>query len=197
MLEKKRTIKKPITASAIKKQSAFSTETIEKIYWANVNKNATLPTKRDEDGGYDLYICSDKKEYILEPGDIALLPTGLATAFPKEFVGLFRERGSTGSKCLSLRMGVLDSGYRNEIFIGINNTSNKTVVITNRIKDWEAKNVFYNIKHYTLYPIEKAIAQVVFVKKADMISNDKFISWDELKNMKSKRGLGALGSSKK
>ena len=120
-----------------------------------------------------------------------------AVGNPKEFVGLFRERGSTGSKCLSLRMGVLDSGYRNEIFIGINNTSNKTVVITNRIKDWEAKNMFYNLKQYTLYPIEKAIAQVVFVKKADMKSANKFITWTELKDMKSKRGLGALGSSKK
>ena len=173
------------------------TNKVDKLYWANVNENAILPTKRNEDGGYDLYICSDKKEYIIAPGEIVLLPTGLATSFPKEYVGLFRERGSTGSKCLSLRMGVLDSGYRNEIFIGINNTSNKTIIISNRLKDWEAKNMFYNIAHYTLYPIEKAIAQVVFIKCADMISNDKFISWEELKKMKSNRGLGSLGSSKK
>ena len=170
---------------------------MNKIYWAKIKENAMLPTKRKEDAGYDLYICSDRKEFVLKPGAIVLLPTGIASAFSSEYVGTICERGSTGSKCLSVRMGIIDSGYRDEWVIGVNNTSNKTIVITNNTKQWEAQNLFFNYENYSIHPYDKAIAQVVFTPLALIESDNKFILWDELKTISSKRGLGSLGSSKK
>ena len=172
-------------------------QNINKVYWAKVKEDAILPTKRKEDAGYDLYICSDRKEFVLKPGAIVLLPTGIASAFSSKYIGTICERGSTGSKCLSVRMGTVDSGYRNEWIVGINNTSNKTIVITNNTKQWEAQNLFFNYENYSIHPYDKAIAQVIFTMLAPIESDDKFIPWDELKAIPSKRGLGSLGSSKK
>ena len=178
-------------------QQKIKENKIDKIYWAKLREDAILPTKRDEDAGYDLYICSDKKEYILKPNQFILLPTGIVSAFSKEYCGQIWERSSTGSKCMSVRMGIIDSGYRNEWFIGINNTSNKTIIITDNPKQWEAQNMFYNNKDYVLHLFEKAIAQVTFIKLADLKNNNEFISIAELENITSKRKTGVLGSSGK
>jgi dUTP pyrophosphatase len=165
------------------------------LYWAKVNEKAIIPTKKEEDGGYDIYACTEDRDIIIEPGEVKLIPTGIASAFNSDYVCLFRERGSTGSKCMSLRMGVLDSGYRNEIFIGINNTSNHKIIITKDVEEWKNKREFFYFNPI-LYPMEKAIAQAVFVKLADF-NESKEISYEELLNIKSERGLGKLGDSGK
>lgn len=169
---------------------------IDKIIWAKVRENAKLPTKRIEDAGYDVYICPDKKEYILHPGDIQLFPTGIASAFPEGNIAIIKERGSTGSKGMSVRMGIVDSGYRNEWVIGINNTSSNKIAITSDLSHWENRNHFHHTR-YTVYDINKAMAQVIFVPEAILESADQFITFDKLKEMKSERGTGKLGSTGK
>jgi len=165
------------------------------LYWAKVRENAIIPTKRDEDGGYDIYACTDEKTITIKPGEVKLIPTGIATAFNSDYVCLFRERGSTGSKCMSLRMGVLDSGYRNEIFIGINNTGKTKIVIAKNVEAVKNEMEFF---HGTsiIYPMNKAIAQAVFIKLADF-KESKEISYTDLLKISSKRGLEKLGESNK
>lgn len=84
---------------------------------------------------------------------------------------------------------VVDSGYRGEIFIPINNTGNKTIVITKNNK----QDLTFN--NAIIYPYEKAIAQLILVPVPK--SRVKEISYEDLKNIPSKRGAGALGSSGK
>lgn len=130
-------------------------------------------SKRSEDAGYDIYGVPTRDEllagsYCFKPGELRMIPTGLKTEFPKGYVGIIKERGSTGSKGLAVRCGVIDSGYRGEWFIGIINVTNEVVY----------------------YPTTKAIAQVVFVQHEELELVE-----GELEE--SERGEGKLGSSGK
>ena len=39
-----------------------------KLYWAKVKENAIIPTKREEDAGYDLYPCFEEEDLENEIG---------------------------------------------------------------------------------------------------------------------------------
>jgi dUTP pyrophosphatase len=158
------------------------------ILFAKVRDSAIIPSKRDEDAGYDVYADFEGDELVIKPNEIVLVPTGIASSVTDKYALIAKERGSTGTKGMAVRCGVIDSGYRNEIFIPINNTSNKTIVIT--------KNP--DIKYeddVIVYPASKAIAQLLLVPvpKAKV----KEIPYEQLKAIPSQRGTGALGSTGK
>ena len=94
------------------------------IKFAKVKPDAIIPSKRDEDMGFDISACFDEDYMVIEPHETKLIPTGLASACDPEYGFLLKERGSTGSKGIALRCGVIDSGYRNEWFICLTNTTN-------------------------------------------------------------------------
>lgn len=158
-----------------------------------LKKNAIIPSKRNEDAGYDLYATIEEDNLILMPGDIKLMPTGISIEIPKNWVFYIAERGSTGSKGIAKRAGIIDSGFRGEIFIAINNTSNKPVVF---YKDESKLNELLKIKGYnkeniTIYALNKAIGQGLLL----YCPHVEIEEVDELGE--SLRGSGALGSSKK
>jgi len=93
-----------------------------------LNKGAKILKKREEDAGYDIYAIFKDEIEFLEPGEIKIFRTGLSIEFPKNWVFLIAERGSTGTKGIAKRSGIIDSGYRGELFIPLNNTTNKIVV---------------------------------------------------------------------
>lgn len=160
------------------------------LLFAKVNPNATIPSKRDEDGCYDVYACFEEDQIAIEPGQMVLIPLGIASAFSSKFRFELRERGSTGTKCMARRAGQIDSGYRDEWFFPLNNTGNKTIII--------AKNVAYCQMYNptaTVYPYEKAIGQAALEIVPRVKTNE--ISYDELLAIKSERGIGKLGSSNK
>ena len=156
------------------------------VKFAKVRPGAKIPSKRDEDMGFDIYACFDEEYMIIHPHETKLIPTGIASSCNSDYGFVLRERGSTGSKGIALRAGVIDSGYRNEWFVGLTNTTNKDVVI-------HKHNIVAD--DAIIYPYEKAIAQalVLPVPKVEV----EEISYDELKTIESRRGLGALGSSGK
>ena len=51
------------------------------IYFAKIREGATIPSKRDEDAGYDVYACFDDDFFVIEGGRTRMIPTGLAVAF--------------------------------------------------------------------------------------------------------------------
>lgn len=83
----------------------------KRLYWAQVRPGAIIPTKKEEDAGYDLYACIEKN-ILIKPHQTVMLPTGVATAFSKSYVMILKERGSTGTEGIAQRSGVIDSGYR-------------------------------------------------------------------------------------
>ena len=165
---------------------------MEKILFAKVREGAKIPTKRDEDAGRDLYACFDEDYMIIYPHTTALVPTGIATAFSKDYYAQIQERGSTGSKGIKYGAGVIDSGYRGEWFVPITNCNDIPIII---IKDVEKAEELFPFSKKIVYPYSKGIAQFVMlpVPKFEEVE----VSLEDLQNIKSERGSGKLGSSDK
>lgn len=160
-----------------------------------LNEKAILPSKRDEDAGYDVYGIFDEDPKFLYPGNIYLVPLGISTEFPKDFVFYIVERSGSGSKGISTRAGVIDSGYRGEIKTPLNNTSDKLIIFSNKTQEEIKKNFADKIKGYEekliLYPQTKAIAQGILLYSPH-------VEVEEVQNLeKSLRGEGGFGSSGK
>ena len=158
------------------------------LYFAKVKEAGIIPSKREEDGAFDIYACFEDEYMLLHPHETKLVPTGIASAFSSDYVALLRERGSTGTKGIGQRAGVIDSGYRGEWFVPLTNHNEKSLVITK-------KEVADHFKDMIVYPYEKAIAQCIMVEVPKLAVEE--ISLDALQAMKSERGTGALGSSGK
>jgi len=154
------------------------------LYFQLIHDDALLPTKRDEDAGYDVYPAFDEDYIKIRQGEVKMIPTGIKSAFPSQYVMLLRERGSTGSKGWSLRAGVIDSGYRGEWFIAINNTTNKPMVIAKEPEKFDDERLI--VRGY-----DKAIAQAVMTHAIDLPT--KLVN--DIDNFKSDRGDRKLGST--
>ena len=159
-----------------------------------LNNQAFLPSKRDEDAGFDLYAIHEEKFFILNQGDIHMFKTGISIEIPKDWVFSIYERSSTGTKGISTRCGIIDSGFRGEIFIPINNTTNKPIVFAkyndDKLSLFLAKNKLTK-EEVTIYPTTKAIAQ-------GMLLYSPHVEIEEVEELESsERGDGAIGSTGK
>ena len=161
------------------------------IKFAKVKPNAIIPSKREGDMGYDIYACFDEAYIIINPHETKLIPTGIASLCDKEYGFIVKERGSTGSKGIAVRCGVIDSNFRGEWFVGLTNTTNYTLYLLN--PHWS--NDKFIESNIFAYKCNKGIAQAILVPvpKTDI----KEISYEELLSHESERGTGALGSSNK
>ena len=163
------------------------------VKFAKVRPTAKIPTKRDEDAGYDIYADFEDDFIIINPHETVMIPTGIASACDTDYCFILKERGSTGSKGIAQRCGVIDSGYRNEWFVPITNTTDKKIAIVKK----EASDYIFmrNIIEYTIYPYEKAICQALVIP-VPTVDVEEY-TYEELMAIPSSRGTGALGSSGK
>lgn len=159
-----------------------------KLYFAKSKSGAKIPTKRLEDAGYDIYACFDEAFLIIEPHQTKLIPTGLHSAFSLDYAMVLKERGSTGSKGIGQRAGIIDSGYRGEILVPLTNTNTKPLVIAKNIAD-------FSDDKYLIYPYDKAIAQALIIVVPKMEIEE--INLENLQQISSERGEGKLGDSGK
>lgn len=163
---------------------------ITTVKFAKVRPTAEIPTKRVEDVGYDIYADFEEDYMIIPPHETKMIPTGIASACDTDYCFILKERGSTGSKGIAQRCGVIDSGYRNEWFVPITNTTDKTLYIAKNTSDINVNN-----KDSFIYPYGKAIAQALIIS-VPQVDIEEY-TYDELKAIPSQRGNGALGSSGK
>lgn len=144
-----------------------------KIKIKKLKENAKIP-KRATNGsaGMDLYACIDRK-ITLNPGDLAVVPTGIAIELPDNTCAAFLyARSGLGVKhgiCLSNGVGVIDSDYRGEVCVGLCNVSDKP---------------------YVIEPDER-VAQMVIAP----VLTPQIVEADELSD--TKRGEGGFGSTGK
>ena len=120
------------------------------------------------DAGADLRARID---YVLEPGRRALIPTGVALALPDGYAGFVHPRSGLAAKhgiTIVNAPGVIDSGYRGEIFVNLLNTDRD--------------------EPFTVHRGDR-IAQLV-VQRVEMVS---FERTDSLET--TSRGTGGHGSS--
>lgn len=162
---------------------------LDEIIFAKIRPDAIIPSKDDENGCYDIYANFEEDFMLIQPQDIVLIPTGIASAFSPKYRLSLRERGSSGSKGLAKRSGEVDSGYRGEIFFALNNTTDRDIIISKLIN----KVTVYDDR--IEYPYSKAICQGALEIVPRVVVKE--IPYEELKEIPSKRGVGALGSSGK
>jgi putative deoxyuridine 5'-triphosphate nucleotidohydrolase len=157
----------------------------------------------EEDAGYDVWLDIPKDykdEYgknvwdedghlmlTLKKGHTYLLPTGIGVAVPSKFWCDFKhERGSTGKIGLNIQSGVVDSGYRGEVFLVVTPLHKEVNITTHTDKCEEFGNSYF-------YPYSKAISQMILQKNysATTLVLDK----EEFDAIPSERGSKALGST--
>jgi dUTP pyrophosphatase len=162
------------------------------IKFAKVKEDAIIPTKRDEDAGYDLYANFESPQMIIEPFTSRLIPLGIASAFSKDYVALLCERGSTGVRNMKKNAGVIDSGFRSEWQFCLYNANSKPLIITKETD----KNVLEILEEdYIVYSYSKALGQMLLLPLAQVKQFE--ITYEELLKINSERNLGMLGSSGK
>lgn len=156
------------------------------------NKNARMPIYAHEtDAGLDIYSTEDIN---ISPGETILIKTGLKVAIPVGYELQVRPKSGISLKT-KLRVantpGTIDSGYRDEIGIIIENIEQPIQDISYHF-DTNNKIVIDSILHGKTYSIEKGqkIAQLVLNK----ISKANFILVDTVNEIEGDRG-GGFGST--
>lgn len=142
------------------------------IKFAKLINTATIPMGREEDLGLDFYYFDKNRLiYTLKPHTVEKLPTGIIMAMDDNYGMILKERSSLGSKGIALRAGVIDSGYRGEVIICLENTTDKP----------------YNLD------LTKAIAQGVLIPNPKKVIEEYTL--DEIMAIDSERGVGGFGST--
>lgn len=79
------------------------------------------------DAGLDLFA---RETVVVKKGERARVPTGVAIAVPAGYAGLIWDKSGLAQKHgLKTLGGVLDSGYRGEVVVGLVNTSGEDYTI--------------------------------------------------------------------
>ena len=161
---------------------------IDTIAWAKVRPSAIIPTKREEDGWYDLYANFENDELWFSPHETKLVPTGIASAFSSKWKVSLGERGSNTKSNLQVMAGKIDSGYRGEYFVALHNANDKDLVVSKHDCSIYTDGVVYA-------PYSKAICQLE-ITEVPVLEHIE-LGYEELLLIESERGTGMLGSSGK
>jgi dUTP pyrophosphatase len=141
----------------------------ERFRVRRLDDRAKLPTRAHPgDAGLDLYALDDA---LLEPGERAAVPTGIAVEIPEGQAGLVLPRSGLAARhgiALVNAPGLIDAGYRGEV-----------------------KVLLLNTDRYSPFTIAAGdrIAQLVLVR----IETPEVLEVQEL--ALSERGAGGFGSS--
>ena len=106
------------------------------------------------DAGADL---RSRIDFELEPGERALVPTGVAIALPEGYVGLVHPRSGLAIKngiTIVNAPGTVDSGYRGELMVTLLNTD-KTKSFHVQRGDRIAQLVIQKYEHATFTVVEE------------------------------------------
>ena len=106
------------------------------------------------DAGADL--CA-REDVTLEPGERALVPTGVAIALPLGYVGLIHPRSGLATKhglTVVNAPGTVDAGYRGELKVTLLNTDARTPIALKR-GDRIAQLVIQKVERATFIQVEE------------------------------------------
>ena len=106
------------------------------------------------DAGADL---RSRIDFELEPGERALVPTGVAIALPEGYVGLVHPRSGLATKngiTIVNAPGTVDSGYRGEMMVTLLNTD-KTKSFHVQRGDRIAQLIIQKYEHATFTVVDE------------------------------------------
>ncbi|BAX91985.1 deoxyuridine 5'-triphosphate nucleotidohydrolase [Mycobacterium shigaense] len=152
----------------------MSTSLASELKVVRLDPGLPLPSRaHDGDAGVDLYSAEDVR---LDPGQRALVRTGVAVAIPYGMVGLVHPRSGLASRVgLSIvnSPGTIDAGYRGEIKVALINLDPAEPIQLHR---------------------GDRIAQLL-VQRVELVELVEVSSFDETGLAKTSRGEGGHGSS--
>ena len=164
------------------------------VFFAKLKPSAKIPSKSKENAGYDIYPNFKEDCIVIPPHKTKMIPTGIASAFSNRYYFQLEERGSTGTKGIGQRCGVIDSGFRGEWQVPITNHNDEWMVIAKEGVTF--KEIYGDVMpHSFIYPYEKAISQAVLLPVPRV--KIKELAYKDILKIKSERGLGKLGSTNK
>lgn len=171
-----------------------------------LNESAVIPKyARDGDAGFDLIATED---VIIEPGETRLVPTGLAFELPPGYEMQIRPRsGVTLKTKLRVQLGTVDSGYRGEVGVIVDNVN---PIIYRTIPDEEGERyeplytkVLYDLSNRFVPSIDgEYIDGSYIIRKGDRIGQAviapvetaHFVDADVLaESMRGGQGFGSSG----
>lgn len=104
-----------------------------KLFASPAGYTVPPPSRGSADAaGLDLRACIDEP-IVIEPGESAVFPLGVAVHIPRGHVGIMAGRSSLGVKhCISLcnSIGVIDADYRGELNAALINLGKQPYTIT-------------------------------------------------------------------
>ena len=150
------------------------------LEYVRVRETAKPPVRANpSDAGLDVFYCPEDVAVTaakINPGDSAVLSTGLRFGVPHGFMLEVKNRSSIAAKRgLIVGACVIDSGYDGEVFINLHNVGSET--------QWVERNT--KIAQLVLVP-------VVSFRAVETQSGDLY-NWYPITI--SDRGTGALGST--
>lgn len=116
-----------------------------KVLFTKTDENGKMPYQAyPGDAGYDLYVS---KGCIIEPHKFQDVHTGIAVAMPFGIWGRITGRSSTIRKMgLQVQEGVIDCGFRGELYTAIWNHTDKPVSVEAGMR--LAQIIFYDVKSF-------------------------------------------------
>lgn len=182
------------------------------LFFAKTMESAIIPTKRDEDAGYDVYAGDRSKTIVIAPNSLGTIDSGIATAYSDKYSTISFDKSGYGSKNLKICGGVYDSGYRGPYYINLANmNSDKYFILSTQNEDEIENSQYFNLekREFTneynenciekekciIKDINKAITQILVLPIPKMQVQE--LTYEELLKIESKRGTGWCGSSRK
>lgn len=153
-----------------------------------IAENVNLPQYANEgDAGLDIY---SPAEYTINPGETVIIPTGIKMAIPDGYAILIQPRSGQSVKT-KLRIantpGLIDSGYRDEIGVIVENIEPPFKDIEYHFDD-NGKPIIDSILHGESYTIAEGqrFAQMRLVQ----VPTAAFVQVDSVANLGENRGGG-------
>ena len=125
----------------------------------------TLQKGHDTDSGYDL---KTTRPFKLLPNQVKLIPTSLFLELDKHIEAQVRPKSSISAKGILVHFGTVDSDYRGEVQVVMQNLN----------------------QHGVEFEAGQKIAQIVFSKKTDV----ELEQTEDIEN-NTQRGIGGFGST--
>jgi dUTP pyrophosphatase len=120
-----------------------------------LSPHATIPGYQTPgSAGLDIHACLPDSPVTLAPGDIAIIPTGLALAIPTGFEAQVRPRSGLATRhglSIPNAPGTIDSDYRGELKIALINLGREPFTITHGLR----------IVQLVIAPVARAEVEVV------------------------------------
>lgn len=168
------------------------------VGFKRLNDNAFIPSKaHPTDSGFDLYASED---VIIEPGETAVVPTGIAVQLPAGYEAQVRPRSGIMAKTkLRVQLGTIDNAYRGEIGVIVDNIDNIThLSVEGFAESWLVRDVNNRLINVS----EEIDVNSYLIRKGDRIAQiviqplpavEAYEIEDELEE--TERGEGGFGST--